>query len=63
MKEKCIQKACFANGCDGYCRLDEIRRVAPHLIREFQQSEYTCSKVKVLAKEISKISKGAGDCA
>lgn len=50
---KCNRKACFANGCDGYCKLHNINNFARHLIKEFKDSPDTCSKSKELLQKIS----------
>ena len=52
---KCNKKPCFANGCGGFCKLYEMNKYASHLVQEFKDSPYTCSRPKeLLASDKSK---------
>lgn len=52
---RCSNKACFANGCGGTCRLESMYENNPKLVDSLKSSEYTCRKpieiVKISAKE------------
>lgn len=57
---KCNQIVCFANGCDGYCKLDNINKYASHLIEQNKDSPNTCSRPRELLANKKEQEKSVG---
>lgn len=41
--DKCSKTVCFANGCDGFCKLEHLYQAFPYLIAECDP-RYTCKR-------------------
>jgi hypothetical protein len=52
MPDSCTNRSCIANSCDGkFCQLECLAESAPHLVREFRESD--CGKFRKKAGELS----------